>query len=133
LIIGFQNAISGDAKAVAMDLAMKSVGGKILKPHDFIGAATVSIGEGLSVEEAITKLSDLPGVRYAEHDYIRYASLAPNDPLLPTDLYAMNTQGRPVVLQVPTSVRSQHGIFQPEAPTLSSRISTPAWITLTRI
>src|SRR5690349_21692819 len=78
---------SADADPSLRGMAAKSVGGRVEEEHSTAAMeaaghgplARVSVGNGVSLEQAIDILSHRPGVEFAEPDWQVSTSLASND------------------------------------------------------
>jgi len=81
------------AKGAMQSAALQAVGGRFAEIDDDSDAVSavkrVTLGEGVSVEKAIEILSQLPGVRFAEPDYVVSADATSND----TNVVAGQTWG----------------------------------------
>ncbi len=78
--------------AVAAAAAHANVGGSAVRSFRIVnGLQRVRLTRGQSVEAAITEYEALPGVLYAEPNYISHAAVLPNDPRLPEQWALHNT------------------------------------------
>ena len=78
-------------KAAAREAAMSPLGASRMMLYD-MGAELVRV-VGVSVEEAVARLSQDPRVEYAEPDYLMSIDRAPNDPRYP-EQYALHNTGQ---------------------------------------
>lgn len=89
-----------------MVLAARELGGHESWRSRFThGLRVVALPEGMSVQEGVERFSRLPGVEFAEPNYLRKLSASPNDPLF---RYQWNMQmiGAPRVWDIQTGKTS---------------------------
>jgi len=90
IIVGFE----GDPASAARELTDTYPEAQILHQYQTTKAAVVGLPEGTSVEEGLAAVIDLPGVRYAEPDYIVTATqVFPDDPDF-SELWGLHNTGQ---------------------------------------
>jgi subtilisin family serine protease len=79
LLVQFTAGTGADARAAAL----AHVGGNVLEQINEHGGGLlrISLGNGLSVEQAISVLSHIPGVQFAEPNYVLHTEAISDDPL----------------------------------------------------
>jgi thermitase len=79
-----QQVVIGLLPATEPQKVIATVNGKVLNQNKNLNAVVISLPPGSSIVEAIRKFQGIPGVRYAEPNYIYRALLIPNDPFFAT-------------------------------------------------
>ncbi len=68
------------ARRAALEDSQRQGEGSVLRTFRSIGVRHLRLPEGMTVKEALEIYQDDPDIEYAEPNYVRRASLAPNDP-----------------------------------------------------
>ena len=96
-------AFAPDAAAAQRARAMAVVDADGSRALGSTGIRVVELGDGESVGAAVRELERLPGVRYAEPNYVVRAALTPNDPLFGDGtLFGLLRIGAPAAWDVTT-------------------------------
>ncbi|MDP2233944.1 MAG: S8 family serine peptidase, partial [Actinomycetota bacterium] len=82
------------AKVSAMASAHKSIGAKLIRDvKGTEGLQLVRLPKGASVESAVARYAQLPGVQYAQPNYLHHIDAVPNDPRF-DELWGMQNTGQ---------------------------------------